>query len=43
MGDVYLNDPLSGETLWQDWCSHADFVKRYSHFDKGRFLWVGAK
>lgn len=42
MGDVFLNCPLSGDTFWFDWCSHEDFVKRYSTYDKGRFFWVSA-
>lgn len=40
MGDVYLNCPLSGECFWYDWCSHDEYVNRYSNYDAGRFLWV---
>ena len=40
MGNVWLNDPLSGDCFWYDWCTHADYVRRYGNFDTGRFLWV---
>lgn len=40
MGDVYVKCPSSGELLWYDWCSHEDYVMRYTQFDVGRFFWA---
>ena len=40
-GDVYINCPLSGEVLWQDWTNLARFNEHYvASFDKGLFFFV---
>ena len=42
-GDVYIKCPLSGEVLWQDWCSLDRFRAHYvAQFDAGLFLWVAS-